>query len=185
MAIWKDQGSVKPSPVPPPAEPPRREVELAAVDTTAARQAAPRSEARESVIASDITIEGKIEGTGHVRIAGRFNGDVNVQGDLSIEPGAKLTGGVRASKVTIAGELEGNIEAASHVELLATGVLLGDVKAGKLTVVAGSRMRGQAQFGWDEQPVRDTSVRDNAVRRNGNGNGNGEAIASREPGATA
>ena len=182
MAIWKDQGSVKPSPVPPPAEPPRREVELAAVDTTT-RQAAPRSEARESVIASDITIEGKIEGTGHVRIAGRFNGDVNVQGDLSIEPGAKLTGGVRASKVTIAGELEGNIEAASQVDLLATGVLLGDVKAGKLTVVAGSRMRGQAQFGWDEQPVRDTSVRDNGVRRNGNGNG--EAIASREPGAAA
>ena len=43
----------------------------------------PRSE---SLIAPDIAIEGKIEGTGHVRIAGRFKGDVNVRGDLTIEP---------------------------------------------------------------------------------------------------
>jgi cytoskeletal protein CcmA (bactofilin family) len=109
------------------------------------------SQAKESLIASDLTIEGKIEGTGHVRIAGRFKGDVNVQGDLTIEAGAKLTGGVRAKRVIIAGDLEGNIEAAAHVELLAGGVLVGDVKAGSLTVAAGSRMRGQADFGWDEK----------------------------------
>ena len=105
---------------------------------------------QESLIASDLTIEGKIQGTGHVRIAGQFKGDVNVDGDLTIERGAKLTGGVRAAKVTIAGELEGNIEGAQRVELLESGVLVGDLKAGSLTVAAGSRMRGQADFGWDE-----------------------------------
>jgi cytoskeletal protein CcmA (bactofilin family) len=107
--------------------------------------------AKESLIAADLTIEGKIEGAGHVRIAGRFKGDVHVQGNLTIEVGAKVTGGVRASTVTIAGELEGNIEAAQRVELLETGVLTGDLKAGSLTVAAGSRMRGQAEFGWDER----------------------------------
>ena len=105
---------------------------------------------KESVIASDLTIEGKIEGGGSVRIAGRFKGDVNVQGDLTIEAGAKLTGGVRADKVTIAGELEGNVEEATLVNLLQTGVVLGDLKAGSLTVAAGARVRGQAEFGWDD-----------------------------------
>ena len=104
----------------------------------------------ESLIAADLTIEGKIHGTGHVRIAGQFKGDVNVEGDLTIERGAKLTGGVRASKITIAGELEGNVESAQRVELLETGVLTGDLKAGSLTVAAGSRMRGQAEFGWED-----------------------------------
>jgi cytoskeletal protein CcmA (bactofilin family) len=104
----------------------------------------------ESLIAPDITIEGKIEGAGHVRIAGSFKGDVNVRGDLTIEPNAKVTGSVRAEKVTIAGELIGNIESAIHVELLQTGALTGDLKAGSLSVAAGSRMRGQAEFGWDE-----------------------------------
>ncbi len=104
----------------------------------------------ESLIAPDITIEGKIEGEGHVRIAGNFKGDVNVRGDLTIEPGARVTGSVRAEKVTIAGELIGNIESAAHVELQQSGALTGDLKAGSLSVAAGSRMRGQAEFGWDD-----------------------------------
>jgi len=95
-------------------------------------------------------IEGKIEGAGSVRIAGKFKGDVNVQGDLTIESGAKLNGGVRADKVVIAGELEGNVEGASLVNLLPTAVVVGDVKAGLLTVASGARMRGQADFGWEE-----------------------------------
>jgi cytoskeletal protein CcmA (bactofilin family) len=105
---------------------------------------------KETVIAAGLTIDGKIEGTGHVRMAGRFKGDVNVDGDLTIEPGAKITGSVRASTVTIGGELEGNIDGASRVELLASGVLNGDLKAGSLTVAGGSRMRGNVAFGWDE-----------------------------------
>jgi cytoskeletal protein CcmA (bactofilin family) len=106
---------------------------------------------RESVIASDITIEGKIEGTGHVRLAGQFKGDVHIQGDLTVDAGAKLTGGVRAYSVVVGGEVEGNIESASRVELLSTGVLNGDLKAGTLTVAAGSRMRGRAEFGWGDE----------------------------------
>ncbi|HEX3928642.1 MAG TPA: polymer-forming cytoskeletal protein [Gemmatimonadales bacterium] len=108
-------------------------------------------ELKESVIAADLTFEGKIEGAGHVRIAGRFKGDVNVQGHLTIEVGAKVTGGVRAAAVIVGGELEGNIDAAARVELLETGILNGDLKAGSLTVAAGSRMRGHAEFGWEER----------------------------------
>src|SRR5262245_13212725 len=82
----------------------------------------PRTEARadsskESLIAAGLTIEGKIQGAGHVRIAGNFNGDVQVEGNLTIEAGARLTGQVRANTVVVGGELEGNIEAASRVEL--------------------------------------------------------------------
>ena len=120
----------------------------------AAPPAAPRPaerEGKESLIAADLSIEGKIQGAGHIRIAGRFKGDVHVEGDLTIEVGAKVTGGVRARKVIIAGELEGNIESAQRVELLEGGVVVGDVKAGSVTVAAGSRMRGQVEFGWDEK----------------------------------
>lgn len=105
---------------------------------------------KETLIAANLAIEGKIQGSGHVRVAGQFKGDVNVDGNLTIEQGAKVIGGVRASTVTIGGELEGNVDAASRVELLASGVLNGDVKAGSLTVAAGSRMRGNAEFGWEE-----------------------------------
>jgi cytoskeletal protein CcmA (bactofilin family) len=165
MAIFNQQPTAKKDVAPShqgftPDAPPFREtpapVESASV--TAAPRRVTDTQAKESLIASDLTIEGKIEGTGHVRIAGRFKGDVNVQGDLTIEAGAKLTGGVRAKRVIIAGELEGNIEGAIRVELLEGGVLIGDVKAGALTVAAGSRMRGQADFGWEEKKGANGSV---------------------------
>lgn len=154
MALWKDSN---PTPAaspatnfaPPPAVPADR-LNVASLSP----QAPPRREradGRESVIASDLTIEGKIVGSGHVRIAGRFKGDIHVEGNLIIESGANLDGQVRASVVTVAGELRGNIESAKRVELIEGGVISGDVKAGSLTVAAGSRMRGQVEFGWEDE----------------------------------
>src|SRR6202023_2572085 len=110
---------------------------------------AQRQDMKESHISSDLTIEGKIVGSGHVRIAGRFKGDVQVDGNVSLDPGARLEGHVKASVVSVGGELIGNIENAKRVEVLETGVINGDVKAGSLTVAAGSRMRGQVEFGYE------------------------------------
>jgi len=156
MALWKDQyGREQNTPEPaadkPAAAAPVSSIESARQPAAAAAAAQPRGDAKESLLAAGLTIEGKIEGTGHVRIAGSFKGDVHVQGNLTIESGAKVTGGVRANTVVVGGELEGNIDAAARVELLQTGVLNGDLKAGSLTVAAGSRMRGRAEFGWDEK----------------------------------
>jgi len=153
MALWKDQygreqNTPEPAAYKPAAAAPVSSIESARQPAAAAQ---PRGDAKESLLAAGLTIEGKIEGTGHVRIAGSFKGDVHVQGNLTIESGAKVTGGVRANTVVIGGELEGNIDAAARVELLQTGVLNGDLKAGSLTVAAGSRMRGRAEFGWDEK----------------------------------
>lgn len=166
MAIF-NQPSAPKRDVPAPPEPPKstesalkREpdpnefnpgAQAPAQVSRAAPVTAERNEGKESLIASDLTIEGKIEGAGHIRIAGRFKGDVHVQGDLTIEVGAKLNGGVRARKVVIAGELEGNIESAQRVELLTSGVMVGDLKAETLTVAAGSRMKGQVEFGGDNK----------------------------------
>jgi cytoskeletal protein CcmA (bactofilin family) len=111
-----------------------------------------------SVIAADLTIEGKIEGAGHVRIAGRFKGDVRVHGDLTVESGAHVAGEIRADTILVGGEVHGNVHADSQVQLLESGTLIGDLKAGSLTVAAGSRMRGKVEFGWDGQETPPTGV---------------------------
>jgi cytoskeletal protein CcmA (bactofilin family) len=165
MALWKDSttgtspAATSPTGSPPaphhPREPERTNV--ASLTPEPPRRAAPapaaapasRQEHRESHIAADLTIEGKIVGSGHIRIAGRFKGDVQVDGNVSLEAGARLEGHVKANVVSVGGELVGNIENAKRVELLETGVINGDVKAGSLTVAAGSRMRGQVEFGYE------------------------------------
>ena len=129
MALWKDNTAPRQTPAPAPENmesvryeaPSKLELAPSPAPTPVARPdtGLPR---KESLIAADLTIEGKIEGGGSVR----------------------------ADKVTIAGELEGNVQDASRVDLLATGAVIGDLKAGSVTVAAGARMRGKAEFGWDE-----------------------------------
>ena len=104
----------------------------------------------ESILAAGLTIEGKIEGNGNIRVAGRFKGNVNVKGELTIEPGASIDGEVKADSVLVGGEVRGHIVCKSRVEFKESGTLIGDLKAGSLTVAAGSKMRGKVEFGWKE-----------------------------------
>ncbi len=155
MALWKDQSNTARTDAPRAAEPNSPDEVFAAVPDYAPAAAAPTrapSAEKESVIGADLSIEGTISGNGNVRLAGRFTGDVTVDGNVSIEPGAKLAGGVRATTVTIAGDLEGNVVQATRVDVLASGALIGDLKADTLTIAAGSRVRGHIDCGWVDAP---------------------------------
>jgi cytoskeletal protein CcmA (bactofilin family) len=163
MAIWKDivaKDAIQPEETQgaaPPVNRPRPEAVPPASPPPVS--AASRKDLKEAVIASGLTFEGKIEGSGHVRISGRFKGDVHVDGMLTVETGAHLAGSVRAASVIVAGEIEGNIESAQKVELHQTGVINGDVNAGSLSVAGGARMRGRAEFGWSETGSPKTTAR--------------------------
>ncbi len=158
MALWKDS-TLTPNSTPAAPEPARVPVPPSPVAGNAPAAPAPASNTapmkerpamKESVISAGLSIEGKIVGSGHVRVAGKFKGDVQVDGNLHIDSGARLEGQVRASEVIVSGELQGNIESAKRVEVQQGGVITGDVKAGQLTVAAGARMRGAVEFGWEE-----------------------------------
>jgi hypothetical protein len=162
MALWKEPVKSPSSSLPNPPDVARFDVpEPVETPAPGSRSYASSAESvptsaksgSESHIAPDLVIEGKIEGAGHVRIAGRFKGDINVRGDLTIEHGAKVNGSVRAERVTIAGELTGN------------------VKSKTFSVAKGSKMRGQAEFGWDDGKSGVTDIH----KSNGHANGNGQA----------
>jgi cytoskeletal protein CcmA (bactofilin family) len=166
MALWNEKptsasaGTAVPPSAPSPERnsPERNSAERASDPALAVspRRPTPKtsSEGGESVIAANLNIEGKIEGSGNVRMAGRFKGDVRIDGNFSIESGAHLTGQVLAAIVVVGGELQGNIESAKRVDVQEGGVIVGDVKAGSITVAAGSRMRGHVEFGWDDEKVK-------------------------------
>jgi cytoskeletal protein CcmA (bactofilin family) len=158
MALWNDSkltpNSTPAAPEPARgAAPPANPAPAGAANPSININPAPikeRPAMKESVISAGLSIEGKIVGSGHVRVAGKFKGDVQVDGNLHIDQGAKLEGQVRAQEVIVSGELQGNIENAKRVEVQQGGIITGDVKAGQLTVAAGARMRGAVEFGWDE-----------------------------------
>lgn len=173
MALWKESTQKEPF----LRETERPEVDIPPLEPIGRLEAHTEKKAeknnRESVIAAGLTIEGKIEGGGDVRVAGRFDGNVQVRGDLNIESGAHISGEIRADTITIGGEVEGNIDAAAHVRLLETGQLIGDLKATSLTVAAGSRMRGKVEFGWDGREAKKVEIKKVADRKVVEKTGNG------------
>ena len=153
MALWKDSNSpgsgfASGSASAPPA-PRDTAANVAPLPEAQRRTGAARADAKESLIAAGLTLEGKVNGTGHVRVAGRFKGDVHIDGTLTLDPGARLEGHVKAAAVIVGGELIGNIVDAQQVDLREGGRIEGDIKAGSFTVASGARMRGKVEFGWD------------------------------------
>lgn len=161
MTIWKELAKSDPSasPLEPGKENPAL-VENAPTPVSAKRSP---TDAKESIIGVGLIIEGKIEGDGDVRIAGSFKGDVRVKGNLTVELGAHISAEISADTVTVGGQVDGNINASNQVKLLESGQLIGDLKSKSLTVVAGSRMRGRVEFGWDEQEMK--KVEFNVVKK--------------------
>jgi len=169
MALWNqsipEEPSEKPVEKPPVMPPPVQSVPIAQPKPIIA------STRDETVFGSGVTIEGKIEGDSNVRIAGKFKGDIKIEGDLNIEKGAHLGAKIHAANVTIGGEVEGNVISTGQVKLLESGQLIGDLKANTLTVAAGSRMRGHVEFGWSaSEAVKfiNGRARDDKIEKNGN-----------------
>jgi cytoskeletal protein CcmA (bactofilin family) len=142
-----------PAPTPVNPAPPRRE--------------SPQMDGQESVLGLGVTIEGKIEGSCDVRIAGNFKGEIQIKGNLHIQKGAHLTAKINAETITIEGELEGTVVASGQVTLAESGQVIGDLKAKTFAVAAGSRMRGNVEFGWnDAETVGLSSARSHEIEKN-------------------
>jgi cytoskeletal protein CcmA (bactofilin family) len=182
MALFGESSPASSSRAPgAPATPAAPDASRAAADAAAeSRRVRERAEpaAKESLIAAELSVEGRIQGAGSVRIAGRFKGDVNVDGNVTIEPGSHVEGAVQAKSVVIAGELHGNIEKAKHVDVLQTGMVAGDIKAETVAIASGARIRGHVEFGGAEAPPRPATA--SVVQGLANGLGGGAYTPAKE-----
>lgn len=153
MALW-DKSESSPTTTPtsstPASQPSTPVVQSQPARSVSTSTSAKSVDTRESIIASGLTIEGKINGKGNVRVAGKFKGDIQVEGDLHIDTEARVEGQVKAGEVIVNGELQGNVDSAKRVELKQGSMITGDIKAGSLTVESGARMRGNVDCGFEE-----------------------------------
>lgn len=96
-----------------------------------------------SVLGADTVWNGRLAGSGGVRIEGAFEGEIALQGLLVIgERGRVTCEEVRAHTVIVAGNLKGNITA-QKVEIRSTGRVWGDVRTAAFATEEGAFLRGQ------------------------------------------
>ena len=99
-----------------------------------------------SVLGVGIIWQGKINGSGGVRIEGTFEGEIALKGLLVVGETGKVTcEDVRAANVIVAGAVKGNITA-QKVEIRATGRVWGDIITTAFATEEGAFLRGQIRM---------------------------------------
>ena len=99
-----------------------------------------------SVLGPGVIWEGKLNGTGGVRIEGTFEGQVSLRGLLVVGESGRVTcENIRATTVIVAGAVRGNITT-QKLEIRATGRVWGDVITTSFVTEDGAFLRGQIRM---------------------------------------
>ena len=99
-----------------------------------------------SVLGPGVIWEGKLSGTGGVRIEGTFEGQIGLRGMLVVGESGRVTcENIRANTVIVAGAVRGNVTT-QKLEIRATGRVWGDVVTTSFVTVEGAFLRGQIRM---------------------------------------
>lgn len=89
------------------------------------------------VVPEGVIIDGSMSSGSETEISGRIDGDVSVDGRLTLEASALISGNVRATSCRVDGLVEGRMECSQDLELGPNGRLNADVMAGRQFTVGG------------------------------------------------
>ncbi len=96
----------------------------------------------ESLVGKDSFFEGKLTASGIVRIDGKFEGSLEVEGELVVGESAEIKAEVKAKNMMLSGRLVGNVTIQEKLELSSTGFLEGDIQAKALIIAEGGTFHG-------------------------------------------
>jgi len=87
--------------------------------------------------------EGKFRVVGSILIDGKFQGEIDTEGQLVVGKAGKVKTDIKAKKVTVSGILIGNIHATEEVQLSESGMVLGNIETPRLLVEEGVVTHGE------------------------------------------
>ena len=95
-----------------------------------------------TVIGSTWKLKGRISGKGQVVFQNTFEGELKIQGRLTVDAPAALKGTFQADEICVRGSFEGNLEGLRVVSLEATARVNGEVTTPRLKMAGGALLNG-------------------------------------------
>ncbi len=100
-----------------------------------------------TIIGPDAVFKGELRFEKGVKHLGKFEGQIESDGQLLVAEGATLIGEVKAGTIQVDGEVKGNLHASGKVRLTATARLEGDLYTARLEVADGAVFIGRCVVG--------------------------------------
>jgi cytoskeletal protein CcmA (bactofilin family) len=84
-----------------------------------------------------------MRGSGPIVVLGRFEGDIAVEGTITVGEGGYVDANISAGTIVIDGDVRGNLSADTNVEIGATGSLTGSVKSAAMSASSGATVKSE------------------------------------------
>ena len=92
-------------------------------------------------------VDGEIRVAGDIAVHGRVEGTLIAEGEVRVEEGASVDGGIQARRVVVTGTCRGRIESAGEVVLRSGCLVRADIEAEVLTIDDRARFFGDCRVG--------------------------------------
>ena len=100
-----------------------------------------------SILSEGVKFVGNLSSDGNVRIDGEFDGELIVNGNLTLGNNSKGKGLVKAANITCGGVIDGNIEASEKLVFETSAKIIGDISAKILVINEGASFKGTSNMG--------------------------------------
>lgn len=100
-------------------------------------------DAMDTIIGPESELEGKIKSKSSLRIEGKIYGEVDCDGDVTIDEKGYVENQITSRNLTISGEVKGNIKASGKLHIRATGKFTGNAEVQSLVIDEGGIFDGE------------------------------------------
>lgn len=129
-----------------------------------------------SVIGHGTELVGDLKGSGQLRVEGRVEGTIRLDGEVQIASGGRVEGRIEADAVVAAGHVSGTIAARESVRLEDGCQVEADILSPRLQLEEGGRINGRVDMSADGPDLDDLGGRPAA-----SGPGSAPSPAAGEP----
>ena len=100
-----------------------------------------------TIIGPGWCLKGRVYGKGQVVFQSTFEGELDIQGRMTVDTPATVKGMFRSEEIHIRGTLEGVLEGSRTVALEKSAKVDGEVTTPRLQVDSGARLNGKISMG--------------------------------------
>jgi cytoskeletal protein CcmA (bactofilin family) len=153
--MWKRDEAVRPPSAPGLAPPPAPPVPASTPNVHPGASASSMKMENEIVnIGKSVVIKGELNGSEDLTIEGQVEGTIHLKEHvLTIGPNGKIKAQVFAKSVIVLGQVSGNVTATEKVDIRDNGSVDGDIVSPRVAIAEGAHFRGSVDMQRRDKPA--------------------------------
>jgi cytoskeletal protein CcmA (bactofilin family) len=97
-----------------------------------------------TIVGKLLMVKGELSGKEALVVEGEVEGSITLHGQrLTVRPGGRIRGSIKARHVILHGQVEGDIQASDRVELFRNASLMGDISTARISIEEGAFLKGK------------------------------------------